>query len=207
MPNAYDWSFLQQPINGQPPFAGLFKWVFGQQWTWRDFVFDRDMPLVNARLDGIVNDATRGNLRAFVARGGKLIMFHGLADALVAPGQSIDFFERQTREVGSAAMSGSARLYLAPGMAHCGGGTGPDSFNATLGIPPKPPADDVRHDLFSALVEWTNNGRAPTHAVATKFSVGEPSEIELQRPICPYPKGAFYRGSGSTKAPANFECR
>src|SRR3546814_5717313 len=99
------------------------------------------MPAVHARLDPIVNDATRGSLDAFVARGGKLIIFHGLADTLVAPGQSVAFYERQAAQLrGGRRIEDNARLFLAPGMMHCGGGTGPDAFNATLGIPPQPPA-------------------------------------------------------------------
>lgn len=206
-PNAFDWSFLQRPINDQPPFAGLFKWVFGPRWDWRSFALERDMPVVDAKLDGIVNDATRGSLRAFAARGGKLIMFHGLADTLVAPGQSVDFFERHASEIGRAVMSDAARLYLIPGVAHCGGGPGPDSVNATLGIPPSPPSEDASHDLFSSLIAWTNDGSAPERIVATKFMPDEPGRIQLQRPICPFPKKAHYRGAGSTKVAANFECR
>jgi hypothetical protein len=207
VPGLFGWSFLQTPINGEPPFAGLFKWVFGPDWEWQDFDFDRDMPVVDDRLGDIVNDATRGSLREFFARGGKLMMFHGLADTLVPPAQPVDFFERHTAETGKDAMSKSARLYLAPGVMHCGGGTGPDSFNATLGIPPKPPAHDRRHDMFSALIEWAEGGSAPRSIIATKFEPSEPSEVEMQRPLCPYPKQAHYVGVGSTDAPANFECR
>lgn len=207
VPGLFGWSFLQTPIHGEPPFAGLFKWVFGDEWKWQDFDFDRDMPLVDDRLGGIVNDATRGSLRTFFARGGKLMMFHGLADTLVPPAQSMDFFKRQTAEVGKNAMAESARLYLAPGMMHCGGGTGPDSFNATLGIPPQPPARDRHHEMFSALIDWTDGRSTPESIIATKFAPSEPSKVEMQRPLCPYPEKARYVGAGSTDAPANFECR
>ncbi|MHA6316622.1 tannase/feruloyl esterase family alpha/beta hydrolase [Altererythrobacter sp. CAU 1778] len=206
IPGLFGWSFLQTPIDKEPPFASLFKWVFGADWRWQDFDFDRDMPVVEARLDDIVNDATRGSLAEFARRGGKLIVYHGLADTLVAPGQSVDFFERQSREIGQATLENSTRLYLAPGMMHCGGGTGPDSFNASLGIPPKPPADDARHDLFNALIEWTEGESAPESIVATKYDAVEPTMIDMQRPLCPYPKKARYLGSGSTRASANFVC-
>src|SRR3546814_16874137 len=56
MPDTFGWSFLQTPINDQPPFGGLFKWVFGTDWDWKAFDFDRDMPAVHARLDPIVNE-------------------------------------------------------------------------------------------------------------------------------------------------------
>ena len=206
VPGLFGWSFLQTPINQDPPFASVFKWVFGADWRWQDFDFDRDMPIVHERLGPIVNDATRGSLRAFAARGGKLIVYHGLEDTLVAPGQSIDFYRRQAGEIGEEAMEQATRLYLAPGMMHCGGGSGPDSFNASLGIPPKPPADDARHDLFNALIDWTDGKSAPNEIVATQFSSFEPSRVELQRPICPYPRKARYLGVGSTRAAANFTC-
>ncbi len=207
MPDTFGWSFLQTPISGQPPFGALFKWVFGAEWDWRGFDFDRDMPIVNARLGPVVNDATRGSLAAFAARGGKLIVFHGLADTLVPPGQSVAFFDRHAAQMGGAArLSDSARLFLAPGMMHCGGGTGPDAFNTTLGIPPRPPSDDARHDMFSALIAWSDRGEAPDRIVATRFSSEDRGRIDMQRPLCPHPQRAVYRGIGSTQAAGSFQC-
>jgi len=207
MPDTFGWSFLQKPISDQPPFGALFKWVFGADWNWRDFDFNRDMPIVDARLDPILNDATRGSLAAFAARGGKLIVFHGLADTLVAPGQSVGFFDRHARQMGGAGvLADSARLFLAPGMMHCGGGTGPNSFNSTLGIPPQPPSDDPQHDLFSALIAWADRGEAPDRIIATRFASEDVGEIDMQRPLCPYPQRAVYRGTGSTSAPSSFRC-
>lgn len=207
MPDTFGWSFLQKPIGGKPAFGALFKWVFGADWDWKSFDFARDMPLVDARLDATVNDATRGSLAAFAARGGKLILFHGLADTLVAPGQSAAFFDRHAAKIGGAEkLADSARLFLAPGMMHCGGGTGPDAFNATLGIPPRPPSDDAQHDLFSALIAWSERGEAPARIVATKFSSEDPGRIDMQRPLCPYPQRAVYRGAGSTRAANSFQC-
>lgn len=207
MPDTFGWSFLETPINGQPAFGGLFKWVFGADWNWRNFDFDRDMPTVDARLGPVVNDATRGSLAAFAARGGKLIVFHGLADTLVPPGQSVAFFDRQAAQMGGMSrLSESARLFLAPGMMHCGGGTGPDAFNTTLGIPPRPPSDDAQHDLFTALIAWSERGEAPDRIVATRFSTEEAGRIAMQRPLCPHPQRAVYRGTGSTQAASNFQC-
>lgn len=207
MPDTFGWSFLQKPINGQPPFGSLFKWVFGPDWDWKRFDFVRDMPVVDAKLGPVVNDATRGSLADYARRGGKLIVFHGLADTLVAPGQSVAFFDRHAREMGGAdTLAKSARLFLAPGMMHCGGGTGPDAFNATLGIPPQPPSTDASHDLFSALIDWSERAVAPDRIIATRFSTEERGRIEMQRPLCPYPQRAVYRGVGSTASPSSFRC-
>ncbi|WP_066659198.1 MULTISPECIES: tannase/feruloyl esterase family alpha/beta hydrolase [unclassified Sphingomonas] len=207
MPDTFGWSFLQKPINGQPPFGSLFKWVFGANWDWQGFDFDRDMPVVDAQLDPIVNDAVRGTLAPFAQRGGKLIVFHGLADTLVPPGQSVAFFGRHAAQMGGMGkLADSARLFMAPGMMHCGGGTGPDAFNTTLGIPPRPPSDDARHDLFSALIAWAERGEAPDRIVATRYAGEDPGKIAMQRPLCPYPQRATYRGTGSTAAVTSFSC-
>lgn len=207
MPDTFGWAFLQKPIKEEPPFGALFKWVFGADWDWKGFDFERDMPLVDRRLDAIVNDATRGSLKAFAARGGKLIVYHGLADTLVAPGQSVAFYERHAKDFGGVdKLANNARLFLAPGMMHCGGGAGPDAFNGTLGIPPQPPSYDARHDIFSALIGWADGGSAPNDIIATKFASDDAGKVEMQRPLCPYPTKAVYRGWGSTASASNFSC-
>lgn len=206
-PGRFGWSFLQTAANGQPQFAGLFKWVFGAAWDWRGFDLDRDMPIVDARLGADVNDATRGNLRAFTALGGKLIIYHGLADSLVPPAQSVAFYERQARVFGGMdRLRRSARLFMVPGMMHCAGGSGPDVFNSLSGGPARPPADSSSDDLFSALVDWRDRGRPPERVIATKFGAGNPAPIEMQRPLCPYPQVTRYNGAGAKTAPQNFRC-
>lgn len=92
-------------------------------------------------------------------------------------------------------------------MMHCGGGTGPDAFNATLGIPPRPPSDDPQHDLFSALIAWTEKGEALDRITATKFSNEYPGKIDLQRPLCPYPQRAVYRGTDRRERRAASDAR
>jgi hypothetical protein len=165
------------------------------------------MPVVDAQLGPIVNDATSGSLAAFAKRGGKLIVFHGLADTLVPPGQSAAFFDRHAAAMGGVdELSEHARLFMAPGVMHCGGGTGPDAFNTTLGIPPRPPSADRQHDMLSALIAWAEEGKAPKRIIATRFASDEPGRIEMQRPLCPWPQTAAYRGFGSTAAPGSFAC-
>lgn len=206
-PGRFGWSFLQTAANGQPQFGGLFKWVFGADWTWRGFDFDRDMPVVDSTLGPLVNDATRGNLRAFEAAGGRLIIYHGLADSLVPPAQSVAFYERQARELGGMArLKSVARLFMAPGMMHCGGGPGPDVFNSLAGGLPPPPVKGAGDDLFAALIDWTQERRAPERVVATKFVGGKPGTIDFQRPLCAYPQVARYSGTGSTASAASFVC-
>lgn len=206
-PGTYGWAFLQAPQKEQPPFSALFKWVFGADWNWRGFDFDRDMAKVDAVLGADLNEATRGSLDAFRARGGKLILAHGLSDSLVPPGQSVDFYHRHAREQGGIARIRSfARMFLAPGMMHCGGGTGPDSFNSSLGAPQLPPNDDASHDLFAALIDWRERGNAPDRVIATRHAAPGDPTITMQRPICAYPQRAIYRGRGPTDQARSFTC-
>ena len=107
---------------------------------------------------------------------------------------------------GAGKLGENARLFMAPGMMHCGGGTGPDAFNSTLGIPPRPPSDDPQHDLFSALIAWAEDGEAPDRITATRFAGEGSGEIAMQRPLCPWPQKAVYRGFGSTDAASSFRC-
>ncbi|MBS0332586.1 MAG: tannase/feruloyl esterase family alpha/beta hydrolase [Proteobacteria bacterium] len=204
-PGRFGWAFLQSASNGEPQFGSLFKWVFGADWTWSRFDLDRDMPTVDAKLDADVNDATRGSLKAFQARGGKLIIYHGLADTLVPPGQSIDFYQRQAKALGGEArLARTARLFMAPGMMHCSGGAGPDAFNSAIGgaAPPKGSGSD--QDLFMALVRWTQTGQAPKRVIATRFA-DNGRDIAMQRPICAYPRQAVYKGGSRTSA-ASYSC-
>ncbi|WP_307117754.1 tannase/feruloyl esterase family alpha/beta hydrolase [Sphingomonas kyeonggiensis] len=206
-PGRFGWSFLQSPSNGQPQFASLFKWVFGSSWDWRGFDLDRDMPIVDGALAADVNDATRGNLEAFRARGGKLILYHGLADTLVPPGQTVAFYDRQARALGGVSrLRETARLFLAPGVMHCGGGAGPDSFNSAAAGVPAPPEDSPNDDLFRALMVWREQGKAPERVVATKFESADPKRIAFQRPLCAYPRRTTYAGNGSPRAPGDFAC-
>jgi hypothetical protein len=205
MPGTFGWNLLQVPAKDQPQFGGLFKWVYGPSWDWHQFDVDRDMPTVNALLDGSLNDATRGSLEAFARRGGKLILFHGLSDALVPPGQTVDFYLRQMRELGPAQARNTARLFLAPGVEHCGAGPGPDSLDSTLGIPQLPPVLEPSHDLFASLIAWTDRGEAPESVIATRYAKETPGKIEMQRPVCAYPARARYRGGPTTSA-SSFTC-
>jgi feruloyl esterase len=207
-PGRFGWSFLQAGQDGKPAFGSLFNWVFGGAWDWRRFDLDRDMPIVDAALADSVNDATRGDLRAFRARGGKLILYHGLADTLVPPGQTIAFYQRQAERLGGVARLGeAARLFLAPGVMHCAGGTGPDSFNtATAGVPP-PPKANAEDDLFASLIAWTERGKAPDRVIATKFEAADPTRIAFQRPLCAYPRRAIYDGSGARRDARSFICK
>ncbi len=207
-PGRFGWNFLETPIKGEPAFDGLFKWVFGPGWAWRTFDVERDMLKVDAVLGPSVNDAIRGDLRAFHARGGKLIIYQGWADSLVSPDQTVDFYNRVARSSGGTGRTRSfMRLFMAPGVMHCGTGPGPDGFNSANGAAPPPASETPKDDLFAALSRWVEEGQAPAQVVATRYVDATPAKgVALQRPLCPYPKKAWYRGAGDTREARNFTC-
>jgi feruloyl esterase len=203
------WAFLEAPFNapGEPSFDGLFKWVFGANWNWRDFDFDRDMPKVDAVLATDLNGAVSGDVSAFKARGGKIIMFQGWADPIVAPQQTVAVYESWRKKFDDQETKSFARLYMAPGVRHCGLGDGLNAFDSANGAAPQPPTLDARHDLFSALAQWVEHGRAPAGVVATSYVENAPTKgIVMQRPLCPYPQKAWYVGGGDPDIAGNFTC-
>ena len=201
---------MQAPFNapGEPSFDGLFKWVFGADWNWREFDFARDMPKVDAMLGPAVNGAMTGDMGQFQARGGKLVLFQGWADPIVAPFQTVGVYQGLARKFGGDdAAQKFARLFMAPGVGHCAGGAGPNSFNAAVYSGPRPPAGDASHDLFAALAHWVEDGAAPAQVVATKYVDDDPAKgIAMQRPLCPFPEKAWYKGSGDPNDAGNFAC-
>lgn len=207
---AFNWGFLEAPINNpaEPSFDGLFKWVFGAGWNWRTFNYGEDMAKVDAVLGPVLNGVTTGDVGKFRARGGKLVMFQGWADPIVAPNQTVAFYKGLAKQFGGDQQAQSfARLFMVPGVGHCAGGAGPNSFNAAVYSGPRPPADDPGHDIFAAMSHWVEDGVAPAQVVATKFVDDAPAKgIAMQRPLCPFPQKAWYKGSGDTNDAASFVC-
>jgi tannase/feruloyl esterase len=119
------------------------------------------MPQVDAKLGPILNGAVTGDFTQFNARGGKLIIFQGWADPIVAPDQTVALYKKLTEEFGRD--QDFARLFMAPGLTHCGlGGTGLNGFESAQSSMLPPPSDDARHDLFVALGAWVEDKKTPT---------------------------------------------
>jgi feruloyl esterase len=174
-----------------PPYAPIFQWVFGPDWDWRQFDFDHQDTLFTQKLAGMVN-ATSPDIDTFRAHGHKLLIYHGWADWLVAPQESINYYNAVlARAKGDPAVDQSVRLFMVPGMAHCGGGPGATHF-----------------DALGAVVDWVEHGVAPDRIIATTLTPTDSSgaTVNPQRPICPYPSTAKYQGSGSTNDPSSFVC-
>jgi feruloyl esterase len=199
----------------EPPFDSLFKWVFGSTWLWPTFDFDQDMASVDALLAPILN-ANSADLSEFQARGGRLLMYHGWADPLISPQDSIDHYLRVVAaqpDRGAAALKhaqGFYRLFMVPGMYHCAFGPGPNAFGNLFSgqvYAAPPPVHDATHDAFVALQQWVEHGVAPERLVATKYIDDVPSlGVQMTRPLCAFPKVPRYSGTGNTKDAANFVC-
>ena len=206
----FNWGFLEAPGNapGEPGFDGLFKWVFGADWNWRDFNVESDMAKVDAALGPTLNGATAGDLAKFRDRGGKLIIFQGWADPIVPEFQTVDFYKKVVSEFGGETKAQEfARLFMVPGMGHCFAGACPNRFDSTAFGGLWPPSNDAAHDMFTALAHWVEDGVAPTQVIATKYVGNDASKgVEMQRPLCPYPQRAWYKGDGDTNDAANFTC-
>jgi feruloyl esterase len=126
-------------------------------------------------------EATNPDLKGFLARGGKLIMWHGFDDSGPSPYATIDYFDKVLKTNGSNA---DVRLFLAPGVYHCGGGPGADQF-----------------DLLTQLENWKEKGTAPTSIPARNATSGN------ERPLCPWPSLPYYDGKGDPKSAASFSCK
>jgi feruloyl esterase len=170
-------------INAVEPFKFVvFK---NREWDWRAFRLSTDLPRALRVDDGIIN-RTDPNLEAFFDAGGKLLMYHGWADPQVPPLATIAYFNSVLKATGPSRRGTAIELYMEPGVNHCWGGDGPDTF-----------------DAVGALDQWMRSGRAPARITALHTS---DAGVDRTRPLCPYPQVAQYVGSGSVDEAANFRC-
>lgn len=167
-------------------------------WDPRSFDIARDLPA--ARKAFPTMDATSGDLSRFAARGGKLILYHGWADASVQPQATIDFYGR-IRVAPGQRRDQFARLYMVPGMHHCRGGTGTDRFGASED---RTATADPHSDLLAALVSWVERNNPPGPIEARRLD--SKGAVDRSRPICPFPEQATYRGAGSIDEAESFVC-
>ena len=156
-------------------------------WDYKTLNYDADIALVDKIENGNIN-AMDANLQPFLARGGKLIQYHGWADQQIPPGTSPEYYQAVVERAGGAdKVKSGYRLFMVPGMGHCGGGDGTATF-----------------DMLAALDRWVEKGQAPDSIPASRVLDGR---ADRTRPLCSYPQAATYKGSGSTDEAANFVCR
>jgi feruloyl esterase len=163
---------------------------------------DRDVPITDNKT-ATVRNATNPDLKSFYDRGGKLILYHGWNDPAIAPQNTIQYYNNVVSKMGKKSATAFVRLYMVPGMQHCGDGPGPLDFGAIVG------GLDPAHSIATALELWAEDGIAPDSIITTKYKTADdPSHGILRtRSLCPYPQKAQWKGSGSTDDSANFECR
>jgi feruloyl esterase len=159
--------------------------VFGNPaWDFRTLSFDGDLAAADEA--GRMLDATDPDLGKFVGRGGKLLLYAGWSDPGIAPRNVVNYFQRVRAAVREAA-GDSIRLFMVPGMEHCGGGNGTSTI-----------------DLLGTIDRWVESGRPPARIEASRLSNGV---VDRTRPLCPYPQVATYLGSGSPDVADSFACR
>lgn len=190
-----------EPFTPGPPYLAVA--LFGDgvhgdaHWDAQRFRLDRDLPAIDRVMDLWANDP---NLAPFHARGGRLLLYQGWLDPLVAAQPTIAYVEAVQRRLGVKVAQDLLRLYMVPGMDHCTGGDVPDQFGGAGG---DAPVQDRHHDLLSVLEDWVERGVAPGPVIATQLRDGMAVRT---RPLCPWPQQARYRGRGSIDDAASFHC-
>jgi len=159
--------------------------VYGDA-SWSPETFDPEAAVADAAAVADIIGSESSDLSAFFANDGKLLLYHGWADPGISPYNSIDYYEAALANSGPEAAD-NMRLFMVPGMGHCGGGEGPTSF-----------------DSLAALDAWVSEGTAPQSIIASRIRDGE---VDRTRPLCPYPQTAVYNGTGDTDDAASFICQ
>jgi hypothetical protein len=195
IPGAWD-GWITGPGAQHGRYAGEFyRWMVFSDANWdpKDFDIEGGLAVAKGKFGDIL-DAGEPDLRPFAARGGKLILYQGWADAAITPLNTIDYYTAVTTKAGGSSKD-SVRLFMAPGMSHCLTGPGPNVF-----------------DVLGALDGWKESGAAPEQMIATKYDndilgyIGFPAKSLRTRPLCAYPKVARWDGKGSSDAAASFAC-
>ena len=177
--------------NGLVPFPigdSYFKDVLFKDpnWDYRTLNLDKDVATSDS-LNSRLMDGVDPNLKPFFDHGGKLLQYHGWNDQQVSPFNSVNYYNSVAKKLGKDAIDKNYRLFMEPGMMHCGGGDGPNSF-----------------DVMAVLEKWREGNATPDKIIATHATQGK---VDNSRPLCPYPQVAKYTGEGATTDAANFVCK
>jgi feruloyl esterase len=176
--------------------------VYGKaDWSYKSFNPTSGIQTAKEKTAAML-DATNPDLSAFRAHGGKLILYHGWNDPAIPALSTVNYYDSVIAKMGSSNVDSFARLYMLPGVQHCGGGPGADSFGQSADWP----ATDPEHNVRIALENWVEKGTAPPALIATKVEGEKAGEPTMTRPMCPYPQSVQYKGSGDTNSAESFVC-
>jgi feruloyl esterase len=164
-----------------------FKYVIfnNPNWDPKTLNFDSDVAGAAKAANHKIFDATDPDLDKFTGRGGKLLMYQGWAEPGIPPRNVVTYYGEVQKKTKNA--KDAVRLFMVPGMGHCGGGDGTSTF-----------------DMVAALDQWMTTGKAPASIPASRVRNGV---VDRTRLLCPWPQVAAYKGSGSTDDAANFACK
>jgi feruloyl esterase len=154
------------------------------QWDFRFYDYDKDLE-ASFKAGSDILDVPSNGLTRFFEGGGKLLLSHGWADGLIPAPNTIAFYKSMTANMDPGKVAGSVRLFMFPGMGHCGGGDAPCVV-----------------DMLSVIDKWVSEGKAPDSIIASR----PPDQKPMTRPVCPYPQIAGYKGTGDIDDAANFIC-
>jgi feruloyl esterase len=200
------WITGPAPARSLMAFFGLNFYTFmvyeKTDWDYKTFTVAPAMKLAEDKTAAALN-ATDPNLKLFRAVGGKLILYHGWEDPAIPALNTVNYYDSVVTTMSKPAADSFVRLYMLPGVQHCGGGPGPGAFG---GVGDWNSPDDPQHNARFALEQWVEKGTAPGTIIASKPADDPQQPPKMTRPICAYPESAKYKGSGDTNDAANFTC-
>jgi feruloyl esterase len=174
---------------GKEPFPVATSFFRGSvfkdpSWDFRSFDYDHDVDRAVAYGSDAIDVPPTG-LGRFFAANHKLLLSHGWADGLIPPQSTVNFYQALVKDIGQRRADQDVRLFMVPGMGHCGGGSGPSNI-----------------DMLGAIDQWVQTGKAPAQLIASN----PPGRPVRTRPLCPHPEVATYSGHGDTDEAQNFHC-
>jgi feruloyl esterase len=173
-------------------------------WDWHTMDYSKSVQFAQT-VNELYHFDIASDMSEFRKSRSKLIEYEGWLDNNFGPATFVDRYE-QVGQISGGVQQDYHRLFMVPGMMHCGGTDGATVIGA-LGFSTPPPVLDADHDLVSALEAWVEHGIAPNRLIATKYVGGDAAKgIAFQRPLCPYPQAARYKGAGNSNDASSFVC-